>query len=75
MREGIKQQENTSSAEFEEGVEAGRNSTEDTHSWKARNELGQKLKREGDTEEPLFLRDSPEGNRGDAQDEKDETEE
>jgi len=37
--------------------------------------LGQKLKKEGDTEEPLFLRDSPDGNRGDAQDEKDETEE
>ena len=77
----------TNSAEFKEGVEAGLNSTEDTKNWQAGNELGQELKDEGEKKEPvyeslsrepstpLFLSDSPQGNRGDAQDEKDETEE
>ena len=39
MSEDIKQQVDTSSAEFKEGVEAGLNSTEDTKNWKAGNEL------------------------------------
>jgi len=77
---------NTNSAEFKEGVEAGLNSAEDTKNWQAGNELGQELK-EGENKgtvaeslfrvpsPPLFMRDSPEGNKDNAQDEKDETEE
>jgi hypothetical protein len=57
---------------------------EDTKNWKAGNELGRALKDEGATEEPLyktpyaeasiplFLRDNPESNKGNAHDEKDE---
>jgi hypothetical protein len=68
-------------------VEAGLNSEEDTKNWKAGNALGQALKEEGETTEPiyekpvdesstpLFMRDSPGGRMGNAQDEKDETEE
>jgi hypothetical protein len=75
---------NTSSVEFKQGVEAGLNSEEDTKNWKAGNELGRELKEEGETTAPvhantvsesplpLFLRDSPEGVHGNAQDEKDE---
>jgi len=73
MSEAIKQNADTSCAAFKEGVEAGLNSTEDTKDWKAGNELG--LKAEGETQEPLFMRDSPEGDKGNAQDEKDQTEE
>jgi hypothetical protein len=73
-----------SSVEFKQGVEAGLNSEEDTKNWKAGNELGRELKEEGETTEParanasresslpLFMRGSPEGNQGNAQDEKDE---
>ena len=73
-----------SSVEFKQGVEAGLNSEEDTKNWKAGNELGRELKEEGKTTEParanplgesslpLFMRGSPEGNQGNAQDEKDE---
>ncbi len=87
MNEDIKQKVNTNSAEFKRGVDAGLNSVEDTKNWKAGNELGQELKDEGETKEPvkentddqtslpLFLRDSPEGDRGNAQDEKDNMEE
>ena len=71
MSEAIKQNADTSCAA--EGVEAGLNSTEDTKDWKAGNELD--LKAEGETQEPLFMRDSPEGDKGNAQDEKDQTEE
>ena len=86
MNGDIEQQVNTNSAEFKQGVEAGLNSAEDTKNWQAGNELGQELK-EGDNKEtvseslfktplpPLFMRDSPEGNKENAQDEKDETEE
>ena len=85
MSVDIKQNVDTNSREFNKGVEAGLNSEEDTKNWKAGNELGQALKEEGETEElicenpagesstPLFLRDGPEGNEGNAQDEKDET--
>jgi hypothetical protein len=78
---------NTSSAQFNEGVEAGLNSTEDTRNWKAGNELGQELKDESESKEqvseellkdssvPLFMKVSVGGNKGNAQDEKDETEE
>jgi len=41
MSEGAKQNVNTSSAEFKEGVKAGLNSTADTKNWQAGIELGQ----------------------------------
>ncbi|HEY5885083.1 MAG TPA: hypothetical protein VIT88_10375 [Pyrinomonadaceae bacterium] len=76
---------NTKSSEFKEGVEAGLNSPEDTKNWIAGNDLGQALKDEpGDKKPateiniasaPLFMRSSPERARGNAQDEKDATEE
>ena len=87
MSDDIKQPVDTSSAVFKQGVEAGLNSTEDTKNWQAGNELGQELKDEGETKElvyetlfkesstPLFVSDSPEGDQGNEQDEKDETEE
>jgi hypothetical protein len=87
MSEDTRQNVDTSSAEFKEGVEAGLNSTEDTKNWEAGNELGQELKDEGEKKEPvserlskesstpLFMKDGPGGNKGNAQDEKDETEE
>jgi len=87
MSEDIEQQVDTNSAEFKQGVEAGLNAGKDMKNWKAGNELGQELKAEVEDDEPvsksllretstpLFLSDSPEGNKGNAQDEKDETEE
>jgi hypothetical protein len=84
---GIEQHVDTNSAGFKQGVEAGLNSAEDTKNWQAGNELGQELKAEVKDEEPvsksplkessipLFMSNSPEGNKGNAQDEKDETEE
>lgn len=87
MSEDIKQHVDTSSAEFKQGVEAGLNSTEDTKNWQAGIELGQELKDEGENREPvaeilakesstpLFIKDRQGGNEGNAQDEKDETEE
>lgn len=87
MREDTKQYVDPNSAEFKQGVESGLNSAEDTKNWQAGNKLGQELKDEGEKEEPmpeilfkesstpLFMRDSPEGNKDNAQDEKDETEE
>ena len=77
----------TNSAEFKQGVEAGLSGGKDIKSWKAGNELGQELKAEveddglvsesllKETSVPLFMSDSPEGNKGNAQDEKDQTEE
>jgi hypothetical protein len=85
MSVDIKQKIDTNSTEFGEGVEAGLNSEEDTKNWKAGNELGRALKEEGAPKEPvdaspiedasipLFMRDSRDGRRGNAQDEKDET--
>jgi hypothetical protein len=87
MSEDIKQNVDTNSTEFNEGVEAGLNSEEDTKNWKAGNALGQALKDEDGakaTEDenlfkkstvPLFMRDSSEGHQGNAQDEKDGMEE
>ena len=81
----IKQLVDTYSADFKQGVEAGLNSAEDTKNWQAGHELGQELKGEVDNKEPrsysvfkepstpLFMRDSSEGKKGNAQDEKDET--
>jgi hypothetical protein len=85
MSVDMKQNVDTSSAEFTEGVEAGLNSTEDTQNWQAGNELGQELKDERanktpvserlfkEPSTPLFMRQSRGGNKGNAQDEKDET--
>jgi len=87
MSGDIEQHVDTNSAEFKQGVEAGLNGGKDMKNWKAGNELGQELKAEVEDKEsvskgllketsiPLFLSDSPEGNKGNAQDEKDETEE
>lgn len=86
MSEGIKQQVDTSSAEFKQGVEAGLNPNDDTKNWQAGIEFGQELKGEGEkthpvadivlkeSPAPLFIRDR-QGNDGSTQDEKDETEE
>ncbi len=85
MSEDVNQNVDGNSAEFKQGVEAGLNSEEDTKNWKAGNELGRELKEEGTAEEPvrgnpfgesstpLFIRDSMEGEQGNAQDEKDVT--
>ena len=87
MSEDIEQHVDTNSDEFKQGVEAGLNVGKDMKNWKAGNELGLELKEEVEDEEavtkspskelstPLFMSDSPEGNQGNAQDEKDETEE
>ncbi len=87
MTDAIKQDVNTESVKFKEGVEAGLNSSEDTKNWQAGNELGLELKDESDNTEqisemllldasvPLFLRDTGGGNKGNDQDEKDESEE
>lgn len=83
MSVDIKQNVETDSVEFKQGVEAGLNSEKDTKNWKVGNALGQELKEENETKEPvsenpvnesstpLFIRNSPEGNKGNAQDEKD----
>ncbi len=86
MGEGKKEDVDTTSAEFRQGVEAGLNSEEDTKNWKAGNDLGRELRDEGETEEPghgrltnpplatlspLFMRRSAEGVKGPDQDEKD----
>ena len=85
MIEEIQPDVNTRSSEFNEGVEAGLNSPEDTKNWIAGNDLGQALKDEtGDDKPasakkivstPVFMRSSPERVRGNAQDEKDASEE
>jgi hypothetical protein len=87
MSEEIKQRGNNNPAEFKQGVATGLSSAEDTRNPQATNELGQELKDEGEKKEPvneglavegstpLFMKDSSEGNKGNAQDEKDETEE
>lgn len=83
MGEDVRQEVDANSAEFKQGVEAGLNSEVDTKNWQAGNELGQELKEAGvltepvrassfnETSTPLFLRGGSEGNKGDAQDEKD----
>ena len=85
MSGDIEQHVDTNSAEFKQGVEAGLNAETDMKNWKAGNELGLELKEEVDepvsislakeSSPPLFMSDSPEGIKGNAQDEKDETEE
>jgi hypothetical protein len=87
MGKDMGQHVDTSSAKFKEGVEAGLNSPKDTQNWQAGNELGEELKNEGRKKEPvsevlfrepstpLFMEDSSGGDKGNPQDEKDETEE
>ena len=83
----IKQPVDTNSVDFKQGVEAGLNSAADTKNWQAGNELGRELKDDVENQEPeseslfkepsppLFMSDSSEGKKGNAQDEKDKTEE
>jgi hypothetical protein len=68
MSGDIEQHADTNSAEFKQREEARLNAGPDVERWKAGT-----LFKESST--PLFMRDSPEGNKGNAQDEKDETEE
>lgn len=86
MSGDIKLHVDTNAAELKRGVEAGLNVGKDMKNWKAGNELGLELKEEVEDEEPvseslkepstpLFMSDSPDGKKGNAQDEKDETEE
>ncbi len=87
MSGDIKEHVDTNSAEFKQGVAAGLNVGKDMKNWEAGNELGLELKEEVDGDgpvskgllkefsTPLFMSDSSEGNKGNAQDEKDETEE
>jgi hypothetical protein len=84
--EDIKQHVDTKSADFKQGVKAGLNSAEDTKNWQAGHELGQELKNEVKSDEPVseglfaepapppFMSDRSE-DKGNPQDEKDETEE
>ena len=83
----IRQPVDTNSPDFKQGVEAGLRSVEDTKNWQAGHELGQELKNEVENKQPvseslfrepstpLFLIDGSEGKMGNAQDEKDESEE
>ena len=85
MSDETRQNVNPSSDKFQEGVEAGLNSAEDTTNWHAGNELGQELKGESVKCEPegealvkesstsLFVPDVPKNYKGNLQDEKDET--
>lgn len=71
-----------SSTKFNEGVEAGLNSSEDTRNWQAGNELGQDLRDDNQSTSstdvlknaaiPLFMR-SAEIKKSSDQDEKDES--
>jgi hypothetical protein len=83
MTENQKTKADANSREFRRGVEAGFNS-EDTKYWQAGYELGQEfsdkqtkepveeiIQREPDS--PLFLMDTLDGQKGEAQDEKDKT--
>jgi hypothetical protein len=84
VSEDIKQHVDTNSAEFKQGVIAGIRSAEDAKNWQAGIDLGQELKDEREIGElvvdgpakepstPLLMKDCPEGNLGNAQDEKDE---
>ena len=80
MNEKEKLNVDTNSMEFKQGVAAGLNSAEDTKDWKAGHELGQELKDEDQTTEPvkevpLFLKGGSDEHKGTVQDEKDEMEE
>jgi hypothetical protein len=81
--ENQKTKVDANSSEFRQGVEAGLDS-EDTKYWQAGYELGQELNEratgervqeitQSEPDTPLFLADTLEGQKGDAQDEKDKT--
>ena len=83
MSEDQKSNVEANSREFSRGVEAGLDS-EDTKFWQAGYELGQELNESAtqqrakeitqiEPDSPLFLADTLEGKKYDAQDEKDET--
>jgi hypothetical protein len=76
----------TNSVEFKRGVDAGLSSGVDPRNWKAGNELGQELKERvtkklkyetpvSEPPTPLFMESNSSGPKGNAQDEKDTTEE
>jgi hypothetical protein len=83
----IKQLVDINSVDFKKGVEDGLNSAKNSTNWQAGHELGQELKNEVENKTPLsdslfkepstplFLIDGSEGKKGNAQDEKDESEE
>lgn len=83
----IKQLVDINSVDFKKGVEDGLNSAKNSTNWQAGHELGQELKNEVEKKKPLsdslfkepstplFLIDGSEGKKGNAQDEKDESEE
>jgi hypothetical protein len=86
MSDDIKQNMDTSSAEFKEGAQAGPNSAEDEINWQNSKVVGEEPKDQDQKRPPVY--ESPfkkastplfmkyrEGNKGNAQDEKDETEE
>lgn len=87
MEVDIKQAVNTNSPEFKQGVGAGLNSAAGSKNWQAGKELGQEVKDEVKNKKPvseiiseeptlpIFMSGSSEGKKGNAQDEKDETEE
>lgn len=83
MSENQKTQVDANSLEFRRGVEAGLDS-EDTGFWQAGYELGHELHERANQERinqttprepdnPLFLADTLDGEKGNAQDEKDKT--
>jgi hypothetical protein len=83
MGENQKTNVDANSPEFRRGVEAGINS-EDTKYWQAGYELGQELSDketkepvkeiiQEEFETPLFLKDTLDSQKGDAQDEKDKS--
>jgi hypothetical protein len=83
MSENQKPNVDANSREFRRGVEAGINS-EDTKYWQAGYELGQALSDQetkepvkeiihAESDTPLFLMDTLDGHKGDAQDEKDKS--
>lgn len=87
MSKDTRQKVDANSAEFKQGIEAGLDSDGGAKKREAGNELGRALK---DTDEekapvdeslrqghpvPLFMRDTSDGHKGNAQDEKDGTEE
>jgi hypothetical protein len=82
MNEEKMQNVDSSSTKFNEGVEAGLNSSEDTRNWQAGNELGQDLRDDNENTRskdlpkkdgvPLFMRNSGIKKSSD-QDEKDES--
>ena len=81
MSDDIKQTEDTSAAEFKQGVEAAGGVSRNRQ---AENELSRELQTEGESQEavveilhkepltPLFVSDGSGGDQGNAQDEKDE---